>query len=202
MRTRSRTLVFGLAMLALALGAAPSGWGASPAAKAKGPPVEPLEFSSWKLRLPGTTAGESFKVSEVREDPEKVNGAPCVAFDMEGSTAGKSYPLLIGTLGGPTDMSAHHAIAFSYKVLVKNADKPPTLQFELYQAGGQKGAIHGMAGVVMDETWQEVEVPLDKLREAYKWDLADVGGLGVAPRFPLGVPVNVTLKFGGFRLVK
>lgn len=193
----------GLLFFALALGASClSGRGAPPAAKPKGPADEALQFDSWKIRMLASPGDESLKVSEAREDPEKVNGGPCVAYDFEGTITGKLYPLLVGRLDVPSDMSQHHAVVFSYKILVKSADKPPSLQFELYQANGQKGAIHGTSGIVMDETWQEVEVPLAKLREAFKWDLSDVGAIGIAPRFPLGSQVNVTLKFGGFRLVK
>ncbi|MCC7517868.1 MAG: hypothetical protein IT578_01650 [Verrucomicrobiae bacterium] len=108
----------------------------------------------------------------------------------------------MGKLGGPTDMGGWHSVAFSYKVMVKSGDKSPNLQFELHQAAGSKGAIHGFSNMVMDENWQEVEVPLDKFRESYRWDLVDVGAVAVVPRFPAGVKVDVTFKFGGFRLVK
>ena len=113
----------GFLVLALVLGGlSPWGRAAPPATKPKGPAAEALLFDSWKLRLLGSSADESLKASEVREDPEKVNGSPCVAYDFEGTITGKLYPLLVGRLDVPSDMSQHHAIVFSYKILVKSAE--------------------------------------------------------------------------------
>jgi len=172
------------------------------------------QLEGWRHKFHGDKAESTF--SELRFDTtDKVAGIGCLAYDIKGRPGPDLWAALIcDKLPETVDLTSQQAVAFSYKINVReltdlNGQPRNTLNMWIYLGNPKLNSTIIFVGTYFaDEEWHEVVVPVENFivdvndsGVSKDWDRTDVTSLSISQILQGMEILDITVKIADLRFI-
>jgi len=172
------------------------------------------QLEGWRLKFHGDKAESTF--SELRFDTtDKVAGTGSLAYDVKGRPGPDLWAALIcDKLPEPVDLTSQQAVAFSYKINVReltdlNGQPRNTLNMWIYLGNPKLNSTIIFVGTYSaDDEWHEVVVPVENFivdvndsGVSEDWDRTDVTSLSISQILQGLEILDITVKIADLRFI-